>query len=59
MTDEQQFKNVGPCPACDDMEIERDAKTYPQHVGKLWMGSTWFTVAEARAVRDWLNEVLP
>lgn len=58
-TDEERFKNCGPFPGCSDIEIERDEKAYPQHVGKLWMGSTWFTVPEVRALRDWLNGVLP
>lgn len=55
----ERFNDLPPCPACADIEIERDAKNYPEYVGKLWMGSTWLSVAEARELRDWLNKVIP
>lgn len=55
----EQFNELPPCPVCTDIEIERDAKAWPDHVGKLWMGSTWLSVAEARELRDWLNKVIP
>lgn len=55
----EHFNNVGPFPLCDDIAIERDAENYPDHVGKLWTGSTWLSVGEARALRNWLTEALP
>lgn len=58
-TQAEQFNNVGPFADCTDIEIERDEETYPDHLGELWMGSTWFTVAQVRALRDWLTQVLP
>lgn len=55
----EKFNDVGPCPVCPDMEIEQDSKKYPANAGKLWMGSSWLTVAQAREMRDWLNKVIP
>jgi hypothetical protein len=55
----EKFNELPPFPVCTDIEIERDEKNYPEHVGKLWLGSTWFSVAEARELRDWLNKVIP
>lgn len=54
----EKFNDVAPFENCTDICIETDAE-YPDKVGKLWMGSTWFSVQEARALRDWLNKVIP
>lgn len=55
----EQFNRVEPCQVCRDMELETDAETYPQELGKLWTGSTWLTVPEARELRAWLDKVIP
>lgn len=55
----EKFNDIPPFPRCPDIEIEHDAKQYPEYVGKLWLGSTWLDVAEARELRDWLNKVIP
>lgn len=54
----EKFNDVGPFEGCPDMCIEKDPD-YSANLGKLWMGSIWFSVDEARALRDWLNKVIP
>lgn len=39
--------------------IENDGVEWPDYVGKVWLSHNWLAVSEARALRDWLNEVLP
>lgn len=58
---EEQFKDVGDCPVRSiEIELNKHEEPYREkHVGKLWTGAEWITVREARALRDWLNEVLP
>ena len=55
----EQFKDAGPCSVSRDMKVETDEETYPDEVGKLWTGSTWLTVPEAREFRAWLDKVIP
>lgn len=59
MISKETFNEVEPFEECTDIAIERNEETYPERVGQLWMGSTWFTVAQVRALRDWLTQVLP
>src|SRR5271154_4586735 len=40
-------------------EFETNAKDYPKQVGKLYIDGNWFTVEEARELRDFLNQILP
>lgn len=55
----ERFKDVGDCPV-RSVQIETGEDGCPEkHIGKLWLGAEWITVAEARALRNWLNEVLP
>lgn len=57
----EQFKDIGDCPV-ESVEIERNPEDQPHrrsHVGELWVGAEWVNVSQARALRDWLNEVLP
>jgi hypothetical protein len=49
---------AGDCPV-RTIEFEDDAQAYPDKVGLLWVGAEWINVAEARALRDWLDSVLP
>lgn len=59
-TDEQQFRSVGPFEIGGEpvIEVERDPK-YEKHLGKLWIGSTWITLEQAKALHVWLGEALP
>jgi hypothetical protein len=59
-TNEQQFRNVGPFTIDGEpvIEIERDQK-YSKNLGKLWIGSTWITLEQARELHHWLTEALP
>jgi hypothetical protein len=41
------------------VEIEKGYGDYEEYKGTLYFPSQWFTVAQARALRDWLNEALP
>jgi hypothetical protein len=56
-----QFKNTGSLKRDDwtVAEFETDKKQYPKQVGKLYIDGNWFDVAQARELRDFLNEVLP
>lgn len=58
---DQKFINTGRLMRDGDpiTEFEADAKQYPRHVGKLYIEGNWFDVDQARALRDFLNEVLP
>lgn len=60
-TTEQQFRNVGSLrrDCWNVAEFETDAEKYPKQVGKLYIDGNWFTVKQARELRDFLNEVLP
>lgn len=57
---DEQFKDAGPCPV-RTVEIQRPSTDLgvKKHVGKLWLGGEWITVEQARAFRDWLNEIIP
>ncbi len=58
----ERFNNVEPFLDSDGdvaLEIERNERQYPTKVGLLWAGGTWLTVAEARALRAWLDRVIP
>lgn len=39
-------------------EIEKDEQ-YVKGLGQVWLDSNWFTVEQARELRDWLNKVIP
>jgi hypothetical protein len=57
----ESFLAADDCPV-RSIEIERNEDDEPHrrdHVGKLWAGAEWINVAEARALRDWLNKVIP
>lgn len=59
---EEKFNDVAPFVDNDGdaiVAIETDGKAYPKYVGRLWLGATWLTVAEARKFRDWLDKVIP
>jgi hypothetical protein len=57
----EQFKNTGTLTrdGFTVAEFETDKKQYSRHVGKLYIDGNWFTVDQARELRDFLNEVLP
>lgn len=40
-------------------EFETDIKQWPAHVGELYISGNWFSVIDARRLRDFLNEILP
>lgn len=55
----EKFNDIGDCPV-RSVEIERGDKEYTEdHAGKIWLGAEWITVSQARALRDWLDEVIP
>lgn len=59
----EKFNDVGPFihpsdPERELMYLEQDPDFPDQH-GKLWTGSTWLIVSEARMLRDWINKVIP
>lgn len=57
----EQFKDAGDCPV-RSVEIQGADDGHDgvnKHVGELWLGAEWLTVQQARALRDWLNEVIP
>lgn len=55
----EKFNDVGDCPI-ESVEIEAgETMVGGRHIGELWLGAEWITVAQARALRDWLNEVIP
>ena len=39
-------------------EFETD-KMWTKHIGELYIPGNWFSVSDARRLRDFLNEVLP
>ena len=55
------FKNTGRLLRDGDpiTEWETNSKDFPSHVGKLYVEGNWFTVEQARELRDFLNQVLP
>lgn len=55
------FRSAAPLAIRADIlaEIEDDALTYPKQIGQVWIQSTWLTLDEATALRDWLNKVIP
>lgn len=56
----EQFKDVGDCPI-RSVEIQGPDHSpgMERHVGKIWLGAEWIDVKQARALRNWLNEVIP
>jgi hypothetical protein len=57
----ENFIDAGDCPV-RSIEIERNEDDEPHrrnHVGQLWTGAEWITVAQARVLREWLNQVIP
>lgn len=56
----ERFKDAGDCPI-RSVEIQGPSNEAPfaPQVGKLWLGAEWIDVAQARLLRDWLNEVIP
>lgn len=58
----ERFNDIG--PFCIDgaptaIEIERNEEKYQMHLGQLWTGGAWLTVAQAREFRVWLDKVIP
>lgn len=58
--DEQFRTDAGECPI-DGIDIQGPDVDpgIRSNVGKLWTGARWLTVAQARELRDWLNEIIP
>jgi hypothetical protein len=55
----EQFKDVGDCPITS-VEIEDGSQEWAEsHIGEIWLGAEWINVKQARALRDWLNQVIP
>lgn len=57
----EKFKDAGDCPI-RSVEIQGEDEGHAgvsSHVGELWLGAEWITVKQARALRDWLDEVIP
>ncbi len=56
----EQFKDTSDCPV-RSVEIQgpSDDEGENRHAGELWLGAEWINVRQARALRDWLNEVIP
>lgn len=54
-----EFKKQRPLKVGEETlaSIEEDEK-YWEHLGKLYIHDNWLTVEQARALRDWLNEVV-
>ena len=63
MATTSEFRNTGSFQLPGDIgvraEFEKDEKQYPRQLGKLYVDGNWYTVEQARALRDFLNEVLP
>ena len=59
--DPGQFRHTGALVRDGETiaKFETDTEKFPKHVGELYVNGDWFTVEQARELRDFLNEVLP
>lgn len=54
------FKNAEPLERDGSVVAEiEDNAMYASHFGKVWTDTGWYTLEQARALRDWLNKVIP
>lgn len=60
----EKFNAIAPLDIDGDGVAEFEVNSNPsaitaKNAGTLWTGSCWLTVAQARELRDWLNEAIP